>query len=188
MIKIEGLGPEISENIYNFFNTDENIANINSCLENGVKIIENEISKDGPLKNKKISITGSFEDLSRNQLINLIEKNSGKFVSTISKNIDFIIVGKNPGNKEIKAKKLKINCLDINSFREIIEIKINLINPIIAKVFETILDECLKKNNIEKYEQINETNMLKTNLGEIDRVRVLLTNISINKVNRMHLI
>ena len=98
-----------------------NIANINSCLENGVKIIENEISKDGPLKNKKISITGSFEDLSRNQLINLIEKNSGKFVSTISKNIDFIIVGKNPGNKEIKAKKLKINCLDINSFREIIQ-------------------------------------------------------------------
>ena len=121
LIKIEGLGPEISENIYNFFNTDENIANINSCLENGVKIIENEISKDGPLKNKKISITGSFEDLSRNQLINLIEKNSGKFVSTISKNIDFVIVGKNPGNKEIKAKKLKINCLDINSFREIIE-------------------------------------------------------------------
>ena len=121
LIKIEGLGPEISENIYNFFNTNENIANINSCLENGVKIIEDEISKDGRLKNKKISITGSFEDLSRNQLINLIEKNSGKFVSTISKNIDFIIVGKNPGNKEIKAKKLKINCLDINSFREIIE-------------------------------------------------------------------
>lgn len=47
-----------------------------------------------------------------------------------------------------------------------------------------ILDECLKKNNIEKYEQINEVNMLKTNLGEIDRVRVLLTNISINKVRQ----
>jgi hypothetical protein len=42
----------------------------------------------------------------------------------------------------------------------------------------------IEKNNIEKYEQINEVNMLKTYLGEIDRVRVSLTNISINKVRQ----
>ena len=121
LIKIEGLGPEISENIYNFFNTSENISNINSCLTNGVIIKENKISKDGPLKNKKLSITGSFEDISRDEIIELIEKNSGKFVSSISKNIDYLVVGKKPGSKEVKAKELKINCLDIDSFLKIIE-------------------------------------------------------------------
>ena len=65
-----------------------------------------------------IAITGSFEEISRNDLSRLIELNGGKTSSSVSKKTTFVIAGENAGSKLDKAKSLDIKVLTYNEFKE----------------------------------------------------------------------
>ena len=52
--------------------------------------------------------TGKLIGISRAEAKSLVEKNSGKIISNVSKKLDFLIVGDKPTNRKIKdAKKFK---------------------------------------------------------------------------------
>ena len=54
----------------------------------------------------RIVISGVFENYSRNELKNIIEKHGGKNVGSISKRTTFVLAGTNMGPR--KSRKLKI--------------------------------------------------------------------------------
>ena len=56
----------------------------------------------GIYKDKKIVITGSFESFKRSEIVKL-RSLGGKVLSSISKNTDFLIAGKDAGSKLKKA-------------------------------------------------------------------------------------
>ena len=72
------------------------------------------------LKDKIFMLTGKLDGMSRAEAKSLIEQNSGKIVSNVSKNLDYLIIGKKPTTKKIKAlpEELKINIINQNAMDE----------------------------------------------------------------------
>ena len=121
---IDGMGPEISENLKKFFEDKRNLSNIKLMQKYGVNIIyENFESISNVLIGKKIAITGNFQEFKREEIEKIIALNSGMYVKSISKNTSYLISGENPGSKIEKAKKLNIKILNINKFLEIVKYK-----------------------------------------------------------------
>ena len=69
--------------------------------------------KNGLLNNKTFLVTGKLNGISRAEIKSLIEENSGTTVSTVSRNLDYLIVGDKPTKKKVlNAKELKIKIID----------------------------------------------------------------------------
>ena len=73
--------------------------------------------KNGLLKNHTFLITGKLNGISRAELKSLIEENSGSTVSTVTKKLDYLIMGDKPTKRKIEtAKELKIKIIDQSKF------------------------------------------------------------------------
>ena len=58
-------------------------------------------------------LTGKLNGISRAEAKSLIEENSGNIISSISKKLDYLIVGEKPTKRKIEsAKELKIRIID----------------------------------------------------------------------------
>ena len=109
---IDGIGETQVNSIKNFFN---NKINISVLLElKKILTINNAIqnSQNGILKNKIFMLTGKLQGMSRAEAKSLIEKNSGKIISNVTKKLDYLIAGDKPTTKKINdAKNLNINVI-----------------------------------------------------------------------------
>ena len=109
---IDGIGETQVNSIKNFFN---NKINISVLLElKKILTINNAIqnSQNGILKNKTFMLTGKLQGMSRAEAKSLMEKNSGKIISNVTKKLDYLIAGDKPTTKKINdAKNLNINVI-----------------------------------------------------------------------------
>ena len=77
--------------------------------------------KNGLLKNQTFMLTGKLNGISRAEAKSLIEENSGTTVSTVSKKLNYLIIGEKPTKRKIEtAKELKIKIVDENQFLRIL--------------------------------------------------------------------
>jgi DNA ligase (NAD+) len=116
---LEDIGPEIANSVFQFFREKKDF--ISRLLE----VLDIEFSKkivwEGVFTKKKICITGSFENYTRDQLITIIEENGGEFVSSISVKTDFLLAGESAWSKLTKATSLGVKVLNISDFFDVIE-------------------------------------------------------------------
>ena len=64
------------------------------------------------LKNQTFLVTGKLDGLSRAEVKSIIERNSGTVVSSVTKKLNFLIVGEKPTKRKIEnAKELKIEII-----------------------------------------------------------------------------
>ena len=110
---LDGIGETQIESIDNFFSSKLNKEIIKKLID---KLdISNYIKKntDGKFSNKKLMFTGGFKNMGRSEAKLIAENNGGKVLGSISKNLDFLIVGDSkPTKKKVdQAKKLKIKIL-----------------------------------------------------------------------------
>ena len=71
------------------------------------------------MKGMKFLITGSFENYTRDEITQMIEERGGIMISSVSKNLDYLVVGENAGSKLNKA--LQISSIKIISIDELFE-------------------------------------------------------------------
>ena len=117
LVDIDGIGETQVNSIKNFFSNEKNIKVLNE-LEN-VLVIKDAIqnSDDGILNNKTFLVTGKLSGISRAEIKSLIEENSGKTISSVSKKLNFLIIGEKPTKKKVDyAKELKIKIIDQSEF------------------------------------------------------------------------
>ncbi len=117
MLNIDGIGETQVRSIKSFFSNKANKKVINE-LEN-VLLIKDAVqnSDDGLLNNKTFLVTGKLNGISRAEVKSLIEENSGKTISSVSKKLNFLIVGEKPTKKKVDyAKQLKIKVIDQAEF------------------------------------------------------------------------
>jgi len=62
-----------------------------------------------------------LETISRKEAEELVKNSGAEVASTISKNIDYVVVGKDPGSKLDKAKKLNLKIINEDEFIEMIK-------------------------------------------------------------------
>ncbi len=117
MLNIDGIGETQVNSIKSFFSNEANLKVLNELEK--VLVVKNAIqnSNDGLLKNKTFLVTGKLNGISRAEVKSLIEENSGKTVSSVSKKLNYLIIGDKPTKKKIdNAKQLKINVIDQAEF------------------------------------------------------------------------
>ena len=123
ILNIDGIGETQLKSVKNFF---DNKININ-ILKELQKILEvkNETTKDkaGLLNEKTFMVTGKLNGISRAEVKSLIEENSGSSVSTVTKKLNYLIVGEKPTKKKIdKAKEFKVTILNQSQFLKMLNI------------------------------------------------------------------
>ena len=79
--------------------------------------------KDGLLNEKTFMVTGKLNGISRAEIKSLIEENSGSSVSTVTKKLDYLIIGDKPTKRKVdKAKELKITIINQSQFLKMLNI------------------------------------------------------------------
>ena len=117
LINIKDIGPETAKSIYNWFQQKNNVKILEKLKRFGVKIkYKTTNTKNKVLLGRVFVLTGSLEKLSRNRTKEKVKELGGKISESISKNTDFLILGKNPGSKLQKAKKLNIKIINEKEF------------------------------------------------------------------------
>ena len=113
LVDLDGIGETQIDSINNFFSNKTNVKIVKNLLDK--LIIENYILKnvEGKFSNKKLMFTGGFKNMSRSEAKIVAENNGGKVLGSISKKLDYLVVGDSkPTKRKIdQAKQLNIQIL-----------------------------------------------------------------------------
>ena len=126
LLLVDEIGERISHSIIEFFNNSENRFLIKRLKELGLQfeIKESNLPVNEILLGKSFVISGVFENHSRDELKKIIELNSGKVSSSISKKTNYLLGGNNIGpSKLVKVEKLEIPIISENDLIEILNSK-----------------------------------------------------------------
>ncbi len=119
LIQIPEIGPRIAQSIVDFFRNEENRKLIQELKELGVKT-EAEKPKEGPLSGKTFVFTGALSAFTREEARRLVESLGGRVASGVSRKVDYVVVGADPGEKLRKAQELGITILTEEEFRKLV--------------------------------------------------------------------
>lgn len=118
------IGPRIAESITAYFANPLNREIVERLRRAGLQMSAPEESEEGRtdlLGGKSFVISGTFTHHSRDEYKELIERNGGKNVSSISKKTDYVFAGENMGPaKREKAASLGIPVIDEPTFLSMI--------------------------------------------------------------------
>ena len=113
LLDIDGIGETQIESLEKFFSNKINLQ-VLSELKKIIEISDVEtVNKTGILKSKTFMFTGKLKEISRAEAKSLVEKNSGKIISNVSKKLDYLVVGEKSTTKKINnAKELNVNVIN----------------------------------------------------------------------------
>ncbi len=117
--EIKDIGPIVAKSIYDFFQEKQNLNFIEKLERVGVKIKSQQplvTLKARKLKGLSFVLTGSLGSMTREQVKARIRELGGQVLDSVSKQTDFVIMGKSPGSKLEKAKKLGVKTINENQF------------------------------------------------------------------------
>ena len=116
-INIDGIGPDVVDDIKNFFNKEKNeiVRKLSKALD---KIEEYKFTKqtNSKLSEKIIVFTGTLEKMSRSEAKSKAQELGAKVTNSVSNNTDYVIAGKDSGSKEKKARELNVKILNENEW------------------------------------------------------------------------
>lgn len=106
LLSIDNIGETVAESIIAWFSDTDNTRVLDKFAEFGVKPFY-ESRATGKLAGKQFVITGTLESISRDMAAEKIRSLGGTFQSSVGKDTDYLVVGKNVGaSKLAKAAKL----------------------------------------------------------------------------------
>ena len=124
LINIDEIGEKIAQSILTYFANPLNRELIERLRSTGLQLYRREEDLSGytdKLAGQSIVISGVFTHHSRDEYKELIEKNGGKNVGSISAKTSFILAGENMGPAKLeKAHKLGIKLMSEDEFLTLI--------------------------------------------------------------------
>lgn len=117
---IDGIGEKVANSIFEYFKKEENLILINKLKEIGfiLEYEEETLEINEFLFGKKFLATGKLNNFSRNEIKEFIIKGGGNYLSSISSNLDYLIVGNKESTKVNKARDMGIEILTEEEFLE----------------------------------------------------------------------
>ena len=111
LINIDGIGETQIKSLEKFFENRANLKVVEK-LSTILKIKSREVNENGRFKNKSFMFTGKLQNISRAEAKSLIEENSGSISSSVTKKLDFLVIGEKPTNRKVdQAKSLGVKIL-----------------------------------------------------------------------------
>ena len=114
LIELDGIGETQTDSIENFFSDKKNVKIVQSLIN--YLEIENFslIKKKGILSGKNLMITGGLEKMSRAEAKTLAEENGAKVFGSLSKKLNFLVVGNSKPTKSKIEKAVSLNIKILN--------------------------------------------------------------------------
>jgi len=106
---VSDVGPVVARSIFQWFKDKDNLEFLKKLNIAGVKYLKEKIISR--LNGKKFVITGTLKAMSREEAKERIIYLGGETSEAVSKNIDYLVVGDNPGSKYEKAKIMGVKIL-----------------------------------------------------------------------------
>ncbi len=124
LIAVDDIGERIASAVRAFFDNPVNVEIVERLRRAGLKFELDEAEqqeRSDILAGKSIVISGVFTHHSRDEYKEMIEKNGGKNVGSVSKSTSFILAGENMGPSKLeKAQKLNVRLVNEEEFLEMI--------------------------------------------------------------------
>lgn len=120
LTKIEGVGPIVANSIIEWFADKDNLKMYESLLRE-VKIYKEKKIDKGIFANKNFVLTGTLPTLSRIDATERIRRLGGEISSSVSRETDFVLAGKDPGSKYENAIKYGVRILNEEEFLNMIK-------------------------------------------------------------------
>ena len=118
--KVEGVGEIIAKDIFDFFRKPETIQMIEELRSLGVEPAPPVQNLSDEFKGKTFVLTGTLQNMTRDEASEIIKQMGGKTSSSVSKNTSFVVAGESAGSKLDKAQKLGVIILTENDFLNMI--------------------------------------------------------------------
>lgn len=118
---IRDVGGIVAESIYRFFESERNKRFIKKLIQK-VKIQNEKDNSDKSrqkLKGMSFVLTGSLDNVTRDEAKEIIRRLGGETSESVSKLTDYVLAGAEPGSKLQKAQKLGIKIIDENQFKKL---------------------------------------------------------------------
>jgi DNA ligase (NAD+) len=104
--QVEGIGDVVAESLLGWFADPDNQKLLETFKELGVEPVYASRAR-GPLHGKSFVITGTLEQMSRDDTADTIRDLGGTFQSSVGKDTTYLVVGKNVGASKLqKAERL----------------------------------------------------------------------------------
>jgi DNA ligase (NAD+) len=119
LMKVPGIGAIVAGAIHDFMSDPRNRQLLQKLKRAGLRM-EGVKKASGPLAGKVFLFTGELSSMSRPDAVELVESLGGKVSTGVTKSLDIVVVGENPGSKYEKAKSQKKTILDEDAFLKLI--------------------------------------------------------------------
>ncbi len=116
---LDGIGPIVAEAVSAWFADRHNQTLVQKYLAAGLKLTS--VAQTGSLQGKTFVFTGTMSDLSRDEAKQLVQAHGGKIASTVGPNVDYVVIGADPGSKAAKAQKLGLTILSPTQFQRLVK-------------------------------------------------------------------
>ncbi len=111
------IGGVVAKSIYDYFHDPSNVKFLDKLLKKGVRILLEAVRKrKTAISGKKVVVTGTLSSMSREEAKEKVRAAGGDWVSSVSQNTDYVVVGDSPGSKYDKAKKLGVKTIREQEF------------------------------------------------------------------------
>jgi DNA ligase (NAD+) len=119
---VHEIGPEIAASLESFFREERNRRVIDRLRALGLQIETAGQAAEGqrPLEGKTFVFTGGLEGFSREEAKRRVEQLGGRVASSVSKQTDYVVIGRDPGSKLDQAKRLGITVLSEAAFSSLL--------------------------------------------------------------------
>lgn len=123
--QLPDIGPEVAASIHGFFSNPDNQRLLREFRELGLwpqkEGNQSTVQEsDSAFAGKRVLFTGSLSGLQRTQAQKLVEHAGGTVANAVSKKVDFVVVGADPGSKLAKARELGLKILDETEFTRMV--------------------------------------------------------------------
>jgi len=118
---IDGIGSIMAQSIFDFFHNANNIKLIAELKDLGINPTAKVAPKSDKLTGKTFVLTGTLQNMTRDEASAIIKSHGGKTASSVSKKTSYVLAGENAGSKLDKAQNLGVIILTETQFLEMIK-------------------------------------------------------------------
>ncbi len=115
------IGSVTAQSLYDFFHQDQTRKALHQLYEMGVEVEPMpSVRRPGPLEGKRFVFTGELEQYTRQEAQQLVEQRGGLVASTVSDDVDYVVVGRDPGRKLEEARRKNVKIINEKAFQKLI--------------------------------------------------------------------
>jgi DNA ligase (NAD+) len=120
--EVEGIGPVLARGLRETLDEPRNQKLIDELRGFGLNFEQERAPGDGglPLAGKTFVLTGTLENLTREDATARIEELGGRVIGSVSKKTDYVVAGENPGSKLAKAQDLDRPVIDESELERVL--------------------------------------------------------------------